>query len=452
MFAKYLLPFSTPMAQIYSRVKVSLTISLIALCGISACSHAIGRSSAASSKPRPLLDLMSLTWEKNAEFEQNFLKSFSERNGTEFQFVPNLETVDSRLTLYRQLFRAHSSQPDLLQIDVVWPAMLANDLVDLRPYLKGNEKSFAPQLLNIYVVQGKLVALPTYADFAVLFYRPELLQRYGYRNPPATWDQLEQMAQRIQAGERRAGNKDFWGYTWQGNSSEALTCNALEWQASAGAGIFIEPSGTVHVRSSRFATALRRATNWIGTISPPGESIYREPDSLNLWNAGQVAFMRNWTSLYGSLPELTGKDRLPFALAPMPGGPGGQRGTLGSIGMSVSRYAANRELAIKALLEITDERHDLERLFVTNGIPTHTAIRERPDVKSRTSLLAISDRLMKGVVSRPSLITAEKYDQVSGQYASAVNSVLRRKAEPEQAMADLEKKLMQITGLPAQRD
>jgi trehalose/maltose transport system substrate-binding protein len=48
------------------------------------------------------------------------------------------------------------------------------------------------------------------------------------------------MARRIQSGERAKGKKDFWGYVWQGADGEALTCDALEWQAGEGGGRIIE--------------------------------------------------------------------------------------------------------------------------------------------------------------------------------------------------------------------
>jgi trehalose/maltose transport system substrate-binding protein len=395
-------------------------------------------------QPRPLLEVMAVAWGENLKFDQDFIQAFGERNAVQTQFIPN-----SRLEVYRQLFHQHASEPDLLELDIVWPAILAADLIDLRPYLKESINVFPPQLLENYTVQGRLVALPLSVDIGVLYYRPQLLEKYGFTRPPDTWEELETMAKRIQAGERRAGNKDFWGYTWQGSISEGGTCNALEWQASSGAGNFIE-SSRVHVRDARFASMLTRVAGWIGTISPPAEYVYREDDSVNLWDAGQTAFMRNWASGYGHFAKQPGKDRLPFRIAPLPAGSGGHRGTLGGIGMGVSRYAADRDSALKALFELTSQRNDLARSNFSDGIPTHSTATGQQDIKSRSELQALAAELMKSAVSRPALFTGDKYESVSLAYATAVNSVLRRKATPEAAMADLEQKLTKLTGLPAQ--
>ena len=57
---------------------------------------------------------------------------------------------------------------------------------------------------------------------------------------------------------------------------------------------------------------------------------------------------------------------------------------------------------------------------------------------------------VKSLSPMPASYTAYKYEAVSKEYALAVNSVLRRrKAQPEDAMDGLEKKLMRLTGLPA---
>ncbi|MBZ5684660.1 MAG: extracellular solute-binding protein [Acidobacteriia bacterium] len=140
--------------------------------------------------------------------------------------------------------------------------------------------------------------MPYHIDAGLLFYRSDLLKQYGYRAPPATWTELETMATLIQKGERSKGNKDFWGFVWQGSASEGLTCNALEWQLADGGGNIIEKDRTISVNNPKALRTWERAARWVGTISPPGVIAYREWDALNIWRAGNAAFMRNWPTGY----------------------------------------------------------------------------------------------------------------------------------------------------------
>jgi len=59
-------------------------------------------------------------------------------------------------------------------------------------------------------VDHKVVAMAYRPDIGLLYYRADLLRQYGYLEPPRTWDDLEIMAARIQAGERAKGKKEFW--------------------------------------------------------------------------------------------------------------------------------------------------------------------------------------------------------------------------------------------------
>ena len=71
---------------------------------------------------------------------------------------------------------------------------------------------------------------------ALLYYRTDLLEKYGYKEPPKTWEELTEMAKKIQDGERKAGKPDFQGFVFQGKASESVTCNAIEWVYSYGGG------------------------------------------------------------------------------------------------------------------------------------------------------------------------------------------------------------------------
>jgi trehalose/maltose transport system substrate-binding protein len=173
------------------------------------------------------------------------LKDFTQETGIGVKHLPTPETALDQLDLVRKLLRQGSSSPDVYGVDVIWPGVLSEELIDLKPYLATELSSINADVVASYTVKGKLVAVPYHSDIGVLFYRRDLLRRYGYGAPPRRWDALEQMAARIQEGERARGQKDFWAFIWPGASGEGLTCNALEWQISEGGGRVIEADGTI---------------------------------------------------------------------------------------------------------------------------------------------------------------------------------------------------------------
>lgn len=192
---------------------------------------------------QPAPEQVTLRYPHGYRFEPNEIskraaltQQFTQRTGIQIREMPQPESSFEQLELLRKLLRPGTSGIGLLGIDPIWSATLESDLVDLGPDATAEISSLDPQLLHGYTVEGKLVAIPYQVNVGALEYRSTLLRQYGYDHPPRTWDELERMAQRIQSGERAKGNKDFWGYVWQGAAGEALTCNALEWQAAEGGG------------------------------------------------------------------------------------------------------------------------------------------------------------------------------------------------------------------------
>jgi trehalose/maltose transport system substrate-binding protein len=97
----------------------------------------------------------------------------------------------------------------VVSIDVIWSGMLSPYLIDLKSYLADQLSTQYPAVMASYTVGTRVVAIPRHAYVGVLFYRPDLLRRYGYEKPPSNWEELETMAKRIQLGERARGERDF---------------------------------------------------------------------------------------------------------------------------------------------------------------------------------------------------------------------------------------------------
>ena len=99
---------------------------------------------------------------------------------------------------------------------------------------------------------------------------PIFLKNMATKSPPKTWEELTEMAKKIQDGERKDGKADFQGFVFQGKASESVTCNAIEWIYSFGGGIIVEPDKKVTINNPNAIKALETAKSWVGTISPSG--------------------------------------------------------------------------------------------------------------------------------------------------------------------------------------
>lgn len=378
------------------------------------------------------------------------LETFTARSGIRVEVLPAPEPAVEQLAAWQSLLAGRASVPDVYGMDVVWPEVLADEFVDLRTYIPEREiAAHFPELIARYSVKGKLVALPYTMAVGALFYRTDLLRQYGYREPPKNWDELEAMAASIQKGERAKGHADFWGYVWPGAPSEALACNALEWQASEGGGTVIE-NGTVTVDNPDSVRAWERAARWLGSISPPGLVAYKEWDSLNRWQAGQAAFMRSWSfaNVIIGAPGSPTRDRLQMAL--LPEGRKGVASTFAATGYGVSRHSRHPREAAMLVGFLTSRDEQRRNSLITGMPPTIPDLYSDPEVVAEHPYLSTHLQVYReGLIHRPSAGTGKLYPEVSRTYFEAVYSVLAKKTSAAQAAAALQRNLMQITALKA---
>lgn len=374
------------------------------------------------------------------------LQQFTKETGIRVQVLPAPEVAVEQLQTWRNLLESGSKVPDVYGIDVIWPGILGDNLVDLKTYVPDQEiEPYFPELIRNNTVNGRLVALPYNLGEGLLFYRVDLLHKYGYTAPPKTWGELESMAKRIQAGERATGNKDFWGYVWQGAPSEALTCNALEWQVSEGGGTILDENGKITVNNPQAIGAWERAARWVGSISPPGVTAYKEWDAFNMWQAGKAAFMRNWPNAYVAARDKNSPITDQFEVAPLPAGRAGSAATLGGQGYGVSRHSLHPREAAMLVRFLTSRNEQARRSRNFSNPPIIAELYQDPEILARNpyfSTILVAYR--RGAAVRPSTASGKKYPEVSRAYFEAVHAVLSHKKTGPQAAADLQQELAQI--------
>jgi trehalose/maltose transport system substrate-binding protein len=376
------------------------------------------------------------------------IQNFTEQTGIEVEVVTAPDSATDNLTQQLQFLEAGFTDLDVYQIDVTWPGILIDHAVDLYDYIPQPEiEAHFPAIIANNTVEGKLVSLPWFMGAGLLYYRTDLLQKYGYVELPESWDELAEIAETIQEGERAEGNDNFWGFVWQGSNYEGLTCNALEWQFSNGGGQIIEPDGTITVNNSEAAAAFTQAADWIDTISPPEVVSYRENEAWEVWQSGNAAFMRNWPYAYalGNSSDSPIKGKFEVTLLPA-GASGRGAATLGGWQLMVSQYSDNIEAATLFVRYMAGREAQGERAARDGYLPTIAGLYSDSEVLEAQPFMGTLFEVFTNSVARPSTVTGELYNEVSTAYFDTVHSILTGEQDAKDALLALEKELVDITG------
>ncbi|MFW6410228.1 MAG: ABC transporter substrate-binding protein [Halanaerobiales bacterium] len=422
------------MRKTFSTILLVSTLVLVLSAGVMA-EEEIELTVAAGSVGQEL----ELTEEAAERFEE-------EHPNVEVEVLDTPELADDRRGLYLQYLEAESAKVDVYQIDVIWPGELASHFVDLNEYGAEEvaDEHFDPIIEN-NTVDGELVAIPWFTDAGLLYYRTDLLEEYGYDGPPETWEELEEMAKTIQEGERE-DNEDFWGYVWQGDVYEGLTCNALEWIHSNGGGTIINDDQEITINNEKAVEAIEMAADWPGEISPNGVVEMAEESARKHWEAGNAAFMRNWPFAYPlgneEDKEIAGK----FDVAPLPAGDRGQSATLGGWNLAVSKYSEHTEEAAELALFMASYEEQKIRAVEGSFQPTIEELYEDEDVIEANPFFERLYDVFVNAVPRPSTPTGDQYSEVSELSYQAIHDVITGEEDAQSALEYLELELIDKTG------
>jgi trehalose/maltose transport system substrate-binding protein len=350
-------------------------------------------------------------------------KRFQKDTGIKVKVIPHPAASDASYSQLARAFSSKSSAYDVMMVDVVWPGAFAPYLVNLKPKLGKASKAHVQGIVQNDTIGGKLVAMPWFGDYGILYYRTDLLKKYGYSSPPKTWSDLFKMAAKIQAGERK-DNDNFSGFVFQGNAYEGLTCDALEWVASAGGGHFID-GGKVTIDNKNARTILDAFRTNLSKVSPKNVTSFQEGETHTAFAAGNAAFARNWPYMYSIAAGSDSKVKGKFGVTVLPHGASGPSvGTVGGWQLAVSKYSKHKAAAIEFVRYATSAGVERYNAIAYSLVPTRTAVaRDKAVVKANPYLKPNIAGVQR--VTRPAKYLKGRYNAGSKVIYQGINQILR---------------------------
>lgn len=378
---------------------------------------------------------------------KELIKPWEDETGNTVTFVPMPSSTTDQFAQYKLWLAAQNPDVDVYMTDVIWAPQLSDQFLDLSEAATDVISDHFPSIIESQSVDGKLVALPFFTDAPALYYRKDLLDKYGEK-VPETWEELAATAKKIQDGERGEGKNDLWGYVWQGAAYEGLTCDALEWVKSNGGGQIVAPDGEITIFNDNAVAAIEMAKGWVGTISPPGVLAYMEEESRGVWQTGNAVFMRNWPYAYATGNTDDSPIKGLFDVAPLPSGGGDNTSaaTLGGWNLAVSAYSPNPDEAISLAMHMASADFQKQFAIKTAHLPTIVALYDDADVAAAQPIIPSWKEIFLNAVPRPSAPTKTSYNEVSSKFWTAVHDSLSGSGSASENLEILSLDLEELKG------
>ncbi len=344
----------------------------------------------------------------------------------------------------RNRFQAGEASPQVVGGDVIWPAQFAASgfiapLNDFFP--QDQQQAFAEGPIRSNSYEGEIYGVPWYIDVGLLYYRKDLLEQAGFSEPPRTWEELKQQAQKVM---QDAGTKN--GFVFQGSRYEGGVCNGLEYIRTHGGDVTdLNDVNKVVADSPETAAGLATYRSMVEDgIAPQSVTTFTELESQAAFLSGDTVFIRNWPYLYGLLsdPEQSKIKPEQVGVVPLPVADGGElAGTLGGWNMFINANAEDPEAAYKFAEYLTAPEQQKEYALGAKFVPTRTELLTDPEVQEALPVLKTASEAFETARPRP---VSPVYSDMSLVMQEQFNAVLAGDIPPDEATGRMQEELQGI--------
>ena len=333
---------------------------------------------------------------------------------------------------------------DVILIDVIRPAQWASQgwAEPLDAYLGADKAKVMGGYLKAYAeanqVNGKVIALPYFADSQFLYYRKDLLEKYK-RPVPKTWDEMIATAKIVMDGEK---SPQLQGFTTAGSPIEGTVCTYLVPLWGAGSELTKDRKLNLDTPQAREPFQLYGRMKQAGVLPKNIAEIPTDRIRIDM-QAGNLIFGMSWGYVWNRLEnDADTKVKGRIGVAPLPHDEGGKSATcIGGWQLAVSAYSKNKAEAVKFARWLSSPEVSKMQAILASHLPVFPQVYKDPDVLKANPWFADALPVVEGAKSRP--VTAQ-YPQVSDVIRSNMNAYLAGTKTTDVALGDMKTRLAPI--------
>lgn len=355
--------------------------------------------------------------------------------------VPN----ESR-SIYVTNFTARNSKPDIIAVDVIWPGDFAARgwVAPIEDYFSDDELAeYIPGFLAAAQVGGSTYAIPLYIDGIHLFYRADLLEKYGF-DVPTTWEALIAQAEAILEGE---DNSDLAGFISMWAKIEGLFMNWLAFFQGAG-GTFFDADGNLTVNNEAGVKSLSTMVGMLESgVAPESILTFRPNDARLLFQQERAVFLmvQDFVLATLSADDSPVKDAVQFTRVPyFEGNDMTNTTVIGGFLLAVNKHSENVEAASDFVKCFTSYESQVQASLIQGKVPTRPAVYDDERIIEDAPGVAALGANFVYAFARPSAQTGTAYPEISEIMQTEVSAALLGEKTPEQALADAEAQILAI--------
>ena len=391
------------------RVAVA-AVSLSALLVAAACGSSSSGTGSGTGSSAPAVDL---TKQGNIEYWQgkdssgNIPKLIAQFNSQHpngqvtFHELP--DSADQQRQQMIQNTQIKNPAMGVISVDVVWTSeFAAKGYVIPLPADQFSTTGYLQSAVDGATYFNKLYANPSTSDGGLLYYRKDLLDKYGITKPPTTFAEMKTACDTIKAGEKDDKLACFAG---QYDKYEGLTVNFDEAVHSAG-GVIVGDDGKPNVATPEAAKGLQTLADWFKSGDIPKSAItWREENGRTAFEAGQLIFHRNWGYVYNlAQTDKDSKVKGKFDVAPLPGITGAGVSSLGGHNYAIATNADNKGTAVDFIKFMTSEETQKSNTLATSQSPTLEKLYTDADLVKKFPFMPTQLQSIQGAIPRPKAV------------------------------------------------